>query len=329
MDLTRDAVIEVERIVRQGQTPQVSLVTLTGPEGKPVVVATTRDAQGVIHLTSVKRLADEYRTAPERRAGVAKLGTIESFIGHVNRHKDTGSVLFGNADPKAPTLTAIFDYNLAGPALAPPPNVKASAEEIATPPPATLARFGVHRAAYAFPLSEEWKAWTALDGKKLSQADFAVFLEDRIADVIEPNPELMGPVAKDFAQRVGLGVGFASVTRLLSIASDMKLHVNSKVRESRSLQSGETQIQYEEEHVDQQGQPIKVPGAFFISVPVFKSGGLYTIPARLRYRVAGGQISWWFDLYRTDLFLDSACSGAFQTAEAATGLPLFEGTPET
>jgi hypothetical protein len=43
---------------------------------------------------SVKSLLAEYRKAPERREGTARFNDIESFMKHVNRFKDSDSLVF-------------------------------------------------------------------------------------------------------------------------------------------------------------------------------------------------------------------------------------------
>jgi len=47
----------------------------------------------------------------------------------------------------------------------------------------TAANWRDHRCIFAPALSVEWKRWTHKDGSKMSQADFAAWLEDNLADV--------------------------------------------------------------------------------------------------------------------------------------------------
>jgi hypothetical protein len=191
------------------------------------------------------------------------------------------------------------------------------------------ARFGEHRAAYAFPLSEEWKAWTAKNETPMSQVEFAAFLENRIADVSEFIPEKTGEVARAFFQKIGIDVGVAAPARLLQLSRDFSVHADEKVRTAVNLNTGETVVHYEAAHVDEQGAPVKVPGAFLLALPVFKSGAPYEVAARLRYRKDGPSIKWSYQLYRTDLIFDHAFAEAFTAASDKTGLPLFQGSPET
>jgi hypothetical protein len=54
-------------------------------------------------ITSVKELADEYRTAPERRKGTCEVTELDSFIAHVKRFSDEDSALFADRNPTAPS----------------------------------------------------------------------------------------------------------------------------------------------------------------------------------------------------------------------------------
>jgi hypothetical protein len=234
----------------------------------------------------------------------------------VNRNKDTGSVIFADPNPKAPGMTAIFDYNLAGPS------------RVEGKPDVNTARFGTHRAAYAFPLSEEWKAWTAQNDQPMTQAQFAAFLENRIADVSEFAPDKVGETARTFFQKVGLDVGVASPQRLLQLSRDFAVHAEEKVRTAVNLHTGEADDPVRGCARRRAGRPD--PGAWRVpsGLPVFKGGAPYEVAARLRYRKDGPTIKWSYQLYRTDLIFDHAFAEAFNEAVAKTSLPLFQGTPE-
>lgn len=260
---------------------------LVVPEGRQVV--------------NVKPYLDHYRTAPERKEGTARLTTLESFIDHVNRHKDGGTVVFASDDRDKPALEAVIDYQHAGPEGAP--------------------RFGKHRARYDFPLSDEWKAWM---GKRepMAQAAFAEFLEDRIGDAL-PATE----ATADFA--IELGVELAGPQRLLELSRGLAVRVGQSVKNAQSLASGEVSVVFEETHQGEDGAPLKVPGGFVLGIPVFRGGARYRVPVRLRYRVEGRSISWRFVPHRTDLVFRDAFDEAVTAVREKTELLLLYGAPES
>lgn len=276
---------------------------------------------------SIKKLIDEWRLRPERRTGTALLHDLDSLIDHVERHKDDNSVLFADLLAEPPSLTAILDYNDAGPAN-------------------ELARWGTHRAHYAFPLSEEWRAWNGQNREAMTQGDFAAFLEDRLADVVAPPTWLLGserPIGEaqmggDFGERTpqeelahlaGLfGQTFAGPAKLVELSRGIRVHEEQVVQQAQVLQTGEAQITFRAEHKDESGAPLKVPGLFLIAIPIFHLGARYQIAVRLRYRLSQGKLFWFFELYRHQLALDHALREACRKAQRATNLPLFYGQPE-
>lgn len=256
-------------------------------------------------LVSVKKLLDEYLTAPERKRGTAVLTTLASFIEHVNRHKDGNTVVFAIDSQTQPGLLAVFDYNESGPTGAP--------------------RFGQHCARYSFPLSDEWKAWMKAGGEPMSQAAFAEFLEDRIVDVMDPTKG--GDTIAEFA--INLGIDLASPQQLMTLARGLKVNVESSITNAQNLSSGEGQISFTEEHKTEAGVTLRVPGGFAVAIPVFRLGERWQVPVRLRYRVQRPALIWTLGLHRTDLIFSHAFEEVVAKAKKLTELPVFFGTPET
>jgi hypothetical protein len=139
------------------------VVKVEDPDTGIVVLALAGDG----YVTPVPAdFFDNVRDTPRFRRGTAALTTLDSFIGHVIRFGDDDTVVFANDDRRAPKLTAVLDYH------------RADDED-------GLGEFrhGKHRSTFAFPLSDEWKAWNEKNGTVMSMADFALFLEDRIGDI--------------------------------------------------------------------------------------------------------------------------------------------------
>jgi uncharacterized protein YfdQ (DUF2303 family) len=255
-------------------------------------------------VTSIKPYIDEYRTAPERRKGTATFTDIESFVAHANRFRDEDSVIFADDNRDHPSLTSILDYHCHGSTGAP--------------------RFGQHRGAYTFPLSDEWEAWTAQDAKEMNQTDFARFVEDHNGDVAMPDSAAGS--AADWAAR--LGTSFASPSRIIELSRGLQVHVKSAVRESRNLASGEGQVFFASENLDMNGAALNVPAAFLLAIPIFRRGDVFPVPARLRYRVRDGKITWWFELARAEQAFEVALGDALKLVAEKTQLPVLRGSPE-
>lgn len=293
------------------QRPQLTIVREPGTGIEALGIIKPGENGGTF-VPIAESAFDAFRDAPKRRKGTAHMTRLESFIGHVNRFKDPDSALFANDCREAPALVAVLDYHDDG---------SADREYAAQP------RFGEHRTAYRFPLSDEWKAWTGKNGVQMSMIEFAEFIEDRIVDVESIQVEDLNETMKKFVGSINGKL--ASPTKLMELSRGLTIYENSVVKDVRKLQSGEAQIAFESEHVDASGAPLDIPNLFVITLPVFaNSTDLYRIAARLRYRKTSGGIVFWFDLWRTDLVFDSAFTEACEKAATETGLPLFIGAPE-
>lgn len=290
-----------------------SVTVLVVPEGKEVV--------------SLKQFLDEYLTAPERKKGTARLTTLDSLIEHIKRHKDDNSVVFAAESRQSPFITAVLDYNIAGPTGTP--------------------RFGEHRAKYDFPLSDEWKAWQSQNGKPMSQLDFAIFMEDRILDVMAPPmnlDQISGDqvtdrlTGGDFDERTPdeqlaylsklLGGRFASPSAMMELSRGLTIHAEEKLNQALSLSTGETTLSFVSEHRDTAGNKLNVPNLFLIGIPVFRFDDRYRIAVRLRYRPKGDTVMWFYELYRHDAVFDDAFRKACEKVQRETALPLFYGAQE-
>jgi uncharacterized protein YfdQ (DUF2303 family) len=278
------------------------VIQVDDPNGSGAVPVLVLPKELVGH--SVKKFFDEYRTEPERRTGTAKLADLDSFIAHVMRFADADSALFADPEESGPVLLAVLDYH--------------KKESDGSP------AFCCHRSQYDFPLSDEWKAWTGKNAKEFRQQAFAEFLEDRIQDVLDPAEQ--GESAKAFAAR--LECTFAGAAKLLELSRGLTVRVGAQVSRHQNLATGERAVEFVTTHTGADGAPLKVPSAFLIALPVFKGGALYQVAVRLRYRVNGGDIVWFYELSRADAVFQDAFRGCCEEARKCTSLPLFVGTPE-
>jgi uncharacterized protein YfdQ (DUF2303 family) len=269
--------------------------------GVTVAVVPKREGK---ELQSVKKLIDEYRTAPERRKGTATLNEPQSFIDHVLRTKDDDTELFANLDRSAPKITAIYDYH----------------KRDGSP------RFCEHRAVYPFPASEEWKIWASLNGEKnaMDQKEFAEFIEDRQPD-LEP-PASAGKKTKEYVD--ALGCELATPGQIVALSRGLEMRVDQECVNTIRLSSGELQMVFKETHKGVNGEPLVVPGAFLISIPFFVGGQNWAIPVRLRYRNTQGSVTWWYQLALIDVLFREAIDIEIAKINDAVGKTAFIGSPE-
>jgi uncharacterized protein YfdQ (DUF2303 family) len=260
-----------------------------------------------MRMESVKALLDEYRTQPERRTGTAHLYDLASFIAHVNRHKDEHSVVFVRPHETEPGFTAVLDYNRAG------------------PPTPDAPRFGTHRSAYKPIIHEVWRAWNNIDGKVLSQAELAAFLERRILDVVTP------PVEATSAQNaliLALGGRAGDGATMLQTARGLRVRESSEVVNAQNLDTGEVELVFRTALSGVDGQPLRVPTCFCLHAPVFEGGQAYALWIRIAFRKEEGRLLWTLSRYRPDLIVRDALDGMIKDVAEQTGLLVLMGAPE-
>jgi uncharacterized protein YfdQ (DUF2303 family) len=294
---------------------KLAKVDIIGKEGGPQFAALPSGRT----LHSVKKLIDEYRQRPERRAGEATLQDLSSFILWVNRHKDAASVLRCAMDRTSPKLHAVIDYHEEGAGDLTGEDGKA--------------RFGGFRATYAMPLDKRWQEWTRISGTPMAQAQFAAFLEDHVLDLVGAQNsttgagDLVSNLPPEVARFLALNGGkCAEPAEVVQLSKGLEIYADTKVQERVNLQSGETSFTFEEKH---RGAPdaVVVPQVFLIAIPVFYLGDtLYRVPVRLRYRLHEGKLSWVPTLWQADEVFDKAVRDAAVKAQQETALPLFFGS---
>lgn len=292
----------IVELTKKAQTAVVTTVDLPdlGP-GLPRQVPVLIDMR-IGEARPAHNLIEPFRTKPADKRGTAQTLTLASFIDLTNRHKTPHSAVFANTDWKKPGFQTVVDYHEKAEAGA-ADNLK-------------------HRIAYAFPTSEEWQAWVKMNGEPMEQAEFAAFLEDRIADLIAPTQREKIDLEELF------GTTIATPAELIQLSRGLQINVDSVVKTIVNLASGEAQIAFEEAHKDGNGQPIRVPGLFMLAIAPFFMGEKISLPVRLRYRKRGSGIVWFYQMYRPDQHVTERVRDDLTTVADKTELPTFEGSPE-
>lgn len=299
---TKPAVESIAELAKQASGASVLKIQTGGlgsglPESVPILFDHRTGGRG---LQALKEEIERYRITPERRQGQASATTLKSFIDLINYHKDDSSALFAHADWPSPKLTAIIDYH--------------TAEH--TP------RHLQHKIVYNFPVTDEFKAWIDKDGKPFSQAEFAAFIEEHAAELASPLEAERSEYTRLFK------VEFATPTQMVTLSRGLQVNVEATVKQNVTLSSGEGEIEFTETHLDRRGEKLTVPGLFMVSVPAFLDGEAIRLPARLRYRVSGGKVTWFYQLYRWKFWLRDRVQKDLAEVAKETELNAFEGSAE-
>lgn len=290
MDNQNTVVTDVKEIVEKYFEPRILPAEGTGG----LVIA----PQGM-SVKHVKDFVDKERIAPEILKGTTALHTCDSFIEFANRYKSDNSAIFYSKQQQK--ITCIFDC--------------ATKEQ---------ASFEQHKAVYAFPFSKELQAWANNNGEKMSQLNFAMFIEQNVLDLAEPPaPDKESPALKEIRMRCG---GFyAPVNKMIELSKGIAVRADERAVIKHDLNTGEATINFSSEHTDVNGDAVKVPNMFVIVIPVLEGGKAYQLPCRLRYRLNNGSVIWWYEVINLDKAIELAVNEELEAIKEKIGLPVYYG----
>ena len=278
---------------------------------------------------------DARREYPARAKGSSTHQILDSLKAHVARTKDADTVAWLDASATSAKLTVVYNCNRSADTHL--DNIQAQA------------RHGDHRALYAFPLSDAWKAWQGASGKPMGQAELAAFLESRVTEIRGPADAgsrvleiaralvggdddtdadtLDGALLDERARKI-----IATPSQLLRLARRISMHVETRAVEERDAQ-GNVNIIFRSEATaesttgEEKGR-VTLPQLLVIEVPVVQGGALYKLPVRLSTKVSGQRCQWTLTVHRADLALEDAVTDVAEDFTGKTGVPVFRGSPE-
>lgn len=223
---------------------------------------------------------EKYLPAPTRSRGNTELRDVASFIALVKQEtKDAQTRIYGCYEPAS--FKAVFNDNF-----------------MDSP------GWRDHTATFSCPQSVEWKTWLGKNGAKMSQGDFAQFIEDNLPDVATPPAADMLEISRTLEAKKA--VDFASAVR---------------------LSNGQNEFTYQEvvSGTANKGK-LQIPESFTIGIPVLEGGARYGVECRLRYRIAdGGKLQMWYDMLRPHKVVEDAIKQVWDSIEEGTGLEVLNG----
>lgn len=171
------------------------------------------------------------------------------------------------------------------------------------------ARWQAHRATLTMQQTPQWRTWTACDRQPMSQQVFAEFIEDNATD-IAPG----GPVA---------------AADLLELAQQFHAHTKVEFKSGKRLKDGQTQFVYTETIDAKAGErgTIEIPDAFDLVLAPFEDCEPYRVGARFRYRLNGGDLRLFYQLFDPDKVFRDAVLQVVALAEAECDLKIMRGRP--
>jgi uncharacterized protein YfdQ (DUF2303 family) len=169
-----------------------------------------------------------------------------------------------------------------------------------------LTYYAEHRLHLALRRTKAWQEWLDLDGKLVDQDRFANFLEDHLVHLVEPDAATM-----------------------LEIAQSIKATTKAEFQSSSRLQSGERKFAFVEDTKASAGTKgdLAIPETFKIAVPPFEGADVYSMTARFKYRLGGGQLALGFKLEQPEERVKAAFADVLTEIASGVDTPILNGAP--
>ncbi|MFC0633269.1 DUF2303 family protein [Brevundimonas balnearis] len=245
-----------------------------GPNGRTFLVS----APGAV----VKDITDPHGIVvdpPARIRQSVTLQTVDSLVDYVDRFKTKDTVLF--ADIRQSSIAALIDYHGPGEAA----HVD-------------------HKATMILPFSEEWKTWTAIDGKMMDQLTFARFLEENAVDVVAP-----------------------SGADLLEVCRDLQAKRKVDFRKAVRTNTDNENFEYTDETTaTAKSGGVEVPSKFQLKVPVYFGGETVSLFAFLRWNLVETSLQLGVKLHRAEHVRQAVFKQIVTDAGARSERPVLFGT---
>lgn len=219
-------------------------------------------------VETLEHLAEQQRPYPYRIKDTVTVLSAESFVEYFNRFADPHSHVF--ADIENAKFVGVIDYHENG--------------------YGNTARWKSHQVIYTCPKTKEWSGWLSNNNEKMSQEEFALFIEDNLTEIMEPNG-----------------------AQMLEIAASLKAKNNVDFKSSIRLDNGETQFTYQETIAGQAGVTgqLSIPEKIKLAIKPFQFGPPYECEARFRYRISSSGLTMWYTLIRPHLIHNDAVTEVF------------------
>lgn len=261
---------ETQEIVKLSAAGKQVYVTRIGLDGAPFTI----DGGGnVVDLS-------QYLANPQRIKAQRTFTSIDSLVAYIAKFRGVSTALF--AQQASDTIVAELDSHASG-----------------------LPSHNSHRATLKLEKTIAMKAWIANNGKRMSQVQFAEFIEDNASDVNDPKPNVM-----------------------IEIAKSMQAQRNGKFESKVDLDNGSFVFSNTEEvrGTFKNGR-IEVPKTFQIGLVAYKGQkDGFKIDARLRFLIDDGVLTMWYVLPQLDRVLDNAFAEVVGQVAKDTKIDVLHGS---
>lgn len=230
---------------------------------------------------------------PLRLVQNVNLHTAKDFIAYVNRFADQNSFIFVNI--LGGKIQAILDYH------------EAYQDDAVTSDQAkNQPRHCKHIANFNVEQTPEFIKIREASGRKFTQTEFALFLEDVMPYISEPVAAELYEIVQTLSAKTG--VDFKSGIRTDN--GQVSLTYNETI-EARAGVAGN----------------LTIPERIVFGVKVHRGGEHYAIPARFRYRINHGNLTLWYDIDQLEKAIEKSMEDTVDYIKNGKANPFADDEP--
>lgn len=157
-----------------------------------------------------------------------------------------------------------------------------------------------HTATLQLRKSEEFKRWNEMENTLHSQEEFAMFIEENVADVASPDH-----------------------SDLLEICRELEASQGAMFKSGTRLDNGDRSFTYETQtHVK---NDLKVPNEITLMIPIYHGEEPVEVKAKFRFRPRADGLKLGFTWHRVEYQRQAVFNAMAYAASEATGRPLIFG----
>jgi uncharacterized protein YfdQ (DUF2303 family) len=232
--------------------------------------ATLETIGGVTFLSRAQNIAVEIQEHlgphPLRNRGTVQLLTLNDLVGYLKKQTIAGTALSGDtewnpvifADRANLRFTSILNY-----------------------PTAFQTAWADNRAIVGLRKSRQLQTWQGKNATKMSQEQFALFLEENIEDIHVPTG-----------------------AEVLTFAETLEATRTETFKSSIITSTGEQKLSYCSERDGERCSTLITK--ITLGIPLFEGGPGYSVEAKISHRVTEGKLTFWYDLRHIEHIIDRA-----------------------
>lgn len=169
-------------------------------------------------------------------------------------------------------------------------------------------RWGDHSASFQAKPAREWERFKSFDGKKLSQMEFAEFIEDNVTYITKP----------------------ISGVDLLAMAQTIKVQVKGNIEIDETLHGGIKTLSIKDDSIvrgtSSKDKQLSFPEKVTLAIRVFHNHTAYQVEVFLRYRKQDNSLVFWIKIPDPKAIEELAFNAVIADIQAATKLPTLKGS---